>query len=457
MHRIALTRPVCRLVASTIAGSFLVGCGAAPTVAVDHARYAPAEVVEPWQPAAAPADPATESPVDLATLLAFADAHAPRILTARAQVGFAEADLVAARVSIPANPTVAIGAGVRRSGGASGLDLEASVSQQLEVAGQPSARRSAAEAGRTQAEATVNQVRWAVHVEAHRLYAQSLLVAEQRAQVQRFVAFSASLRRIAAQQIEAGETSPLVLLVADAELAQTREALIAIEQRARALDTRLTALVGWPDGRPLRLAGPLPPVRRPPPIPTLLRRMAERHPSVRVRELAVETARRRLALAEREATPDPTVGLAYGREAAPTGGPAADIWLVNLAVPIPVWWSNQDGRARAAAALAVADRQRTGAMIELRAALRRAATALDAAVARVDLYEQSVVPQLEKNLTLLQRAFELGEVDIHRVSQTRQRLLEATRRHVEARVAWHALAAELEGLVGTEIWPEGGE
>jgi len=43
---------------------------------------------------------------------------------------------------------------------------------------------------------------------------------------------------------------------------------------------------------------------------------------------------------------------------------------------------------------------------------------------------------------------------VHQVSQTRERLLTATGQYIDARITYYETAATLEGLVGTELWPE---
>jgi cobalt-zinc-cadmium efflux system outer membrane protein len=181
--------------------------------------------------------------------------------------------------------------------------------------------------------------------------------------------------------------------------------------------------------------------------------MAEHHPSLRRREIAVAAGRAQLELEEREAWPEPTVGLSHGREAAPGSEAGANVWLFNLTLPIPLWRTNQEGRARAEAELTVADREREAVATRLHGELVQAGIGLAAAVERVALYESGIQPRLEENLALLQRAYELGEVDVHQVSQTRERLLTATGQYIDARIAYHETAATLEGLVGTEIWP----
>lgn len=442
---------------TTIAGSIFVGACAparAPNVLPRPGVFAPAAVAQPYVPPGAPVTPSTAAALTLDELLIYSDAHAPTIQVARARVKLAEADLVGADITLPANPQLSFGAGGRAVEGVTGFEFEVAVQQQLEVAGEPKLRRAAAEDRQQLSEATVNEVRWSVHVEVHRLFVAALLVRERLAQAERFVAFARSMRDIAARQVEAGESSPLILLVADADLAQTREAVIAAQQARNALTTRLAALIGWPATTLPEVRGSLPDVRPAPDIDALLALMAEHHPSLRTRELAIVAGQSRLELEDREAWPEPTVGLSYAREAAPGSDAEANIWLFSLALPIPLWQTNQARRARAEAELMIADREREATATQLRSALLRASIALNAAIARVALYETNVVPQLEANLALLQRAYALGEVDVHQVSQTRERLLTATGQYIDARITYHETAATLEGLVGTELWPK---
>ncbi len=431
----------------------LVGCASRPPLETlpQASLHAPAEVVEPYIPSAQEVNPSAAASLSLEELLVFADAHAPVIQTAQARVGLAQASIVEAELAFPANPEVGFGAGGRTVDGATGFDFEVSVEQQLEVAGERGLRVDVAEADRRTAEAVVNEVRWVVHVEAHRLVVDLLLAAERRAQAERFVVFSEFLRDVARRQVDAGE-SPLLLLVADAELAQTREVLLGVAFLDASLRTRLAAIVGWPTETLPPIRAGLPPIRRAPDTDTLLGLMAERHPSLRTRELAVVARQARFDLERREEWPEPTVGLAYAREAAPGDEPEAHMWMLNFSVPIPLWRSNQGGQARAEAALLLADRERAETVRRLRSEIVQTGVALDAAADRVELYATGVVPQLEENLALLQRAYELGEADVLQVSQTRQRLLDASVRYLDARIAYYETATALEGLVGTDLW-----
>lgn len=415
--------------------------------------YAPAEVRATYISPVDLVDPSRASTLTFDQLLVYAYAHSPIVQTARAKVGLADAEVIGAEIALPSNPQLSFGGGGRTLDGATGFEFEVAVRQRIEVAGEPGLRLDAAQDQQRLREAAVSEILWSLQVEVRRLVVGILVVRERLAQAERFVAFAESMRDIASRQVAAGESSPLVLLVADADLAQTRDAVIEARQASKSLEARLAAVIGWPEATLPVVEGTLPQVRSAPDTGALLSLMAKHHPSLRTREIAVLAGRSRLALEERESWPEPTIGFSFGREAAPGPEAEAEVWLFNLSLPIPLWRTNQEGRARAEADLLVADSEREATATRLRGELIQAAIALNAAAERVSLYETGVVPQLEENLVLLQRAYELGEVDVHQVSQTRERLLTATGQYLDARITYQETAATLEGLVGRELWP----
>ena len=196
---------------TTIAGSnYLVACASTHvrTTLPEAGQYAPAGVVQPYVPSGDPVDPPSTTSLTLDELLVFADANSPAIQTARARVGLAEAGVVGAEIVFPANPQLSFGAGGRTIEGATGFEFEVAVQQQIEIAGEPGLRLDAAEDQQRLSEAAVNEVRWSVHVEVHRLFVDILLVRERLEQAERFVAFAQSMRDIAARQVE-GHDRPL--------------------------------------------------------------------------------------------------------------------------------------------------------------------------------------------------------------------------------------------------------
>jgi cobalt-zinc-cadmium efflux system outer membrane protein len=449
-RRAALTIAVCSLALILAAGC------ATPlphTSLTQTSLYAPAELLEPYVPNGQLVEAESATALTLPEALVYADRRAPAILAAEALVGLADAEVVGASPLLPANPALDVDFGGRTIDARTGIDLQIGVSQEFEIAGQRERRAAAARTDRVTAVAQVNEVRWAVHVEVHRVFVALLVAGERRAQATDFVAFSESLRTTAVLRVEAGESAPLILLVADADLARTQETLSRAEESEAALRTTLAALIGWPSEATPPAQGTLPGVRRAPPIKVLMERMATQHPALRTRELAVVAQNAHVVAEDRDAWPSPTLGAGYARESAPGAEADADIWTLSLSVPLPLWRTNQGGRARARAQLAIADQAREATALRLRSEVVRARLMLDASVDRVGFYETTIVPQLQKNLRALQRAYELGEVDLHQVSQTRASLLSATDHYLRARAEYYQACAELEGLVGAELWP----
>lgn len=398
-------------------------------------------------------EPSKTTSLTLEQLLIWADANSPLIQTARARVGLARADVIQAQLLFPSNPQLGLSTGARTTGGVVGLELEAALQQQLEIFGEQAARQDVAKARQLNSERLVDEARWLVHVQAHQLFTELLLAQERAAQASRFVEFSKRMTEVAQRQVQAGDASPLILLIAQADLAQTNEVMITASLRVQATRSRLVALIGWPTQQLPKIDGELAPLRHAPALPKLLELMGRHHPSISARELAIKAQRAQLKLSNLEANPKPTLGLSYARESSGSvNSPASNVFLFNLTVPLPLWRTNQGPRAAAEAQVLVATRERDALVLQMTSSLQQTTQALDAAFERVSLYQTGVVPQLEQNLSLLERAYELGEVDVHQVSQTRQRLLEATSQYLDARITYYQTAAALEGLVGVELW-----
>ena len=129
-----------------------------------------------------------------------------------------------------------------------------------------------------------------------------------------------------------------------------------------------------------------------------------------------------------------------------------------LQIDIPSFALNQAEIARTSSERGVAEARRDAlsSMIEVR--LERLRTAVNAAAERVESYGSDILPRFEENLTMLRRAFELGEIDLLRVSVALERFLTVQQQALEAHVDYFAAVAALEAQVGEEIWAdEGGE
>jgi len=399
------------------------------------------------------------TPVSLEALLAHAERRAPALAVAEAEVDLADRDFGVAEPLFPSNATLQAGFGPRVQSGANGAaDLNAQIQllQPFEIAGQRPLRFDVARAARATRERSLERARWQVHQQIHAGY-RGALAARRRAEITgRLSAFAAQLVDIAHRRVRAGDAAPLIERLAEADAAQAQQSAVAAFQAYRDACLALAEVAGWPAASPPEPIGNLPAPRRAPSLAELTELAQAHNPELLVRRAAVEEAELRVYLAHRDAWPDPQLGFQYGYEGAPSGGIPEHIIMGMLQIDIPSFALNQAEIARTSSERGVAEARRDAlsSMIEVR--LERLRTAVNAAAERVESYGSDILPRFEENLTMLRRAFELGEIDLLRVSVALERFLTVQQQALGAHVDYFAAVAALEAQVGEEIWEDEG-
>jgi cobalt-zinc-cadmium efflux system outer membrane protein len=432
--------------AALVLSSLLAGCASA---AASGRGAAMPEGPAPHLRAAASADshdgfpehtdplpePMAKSEVSLGGILVYADRHSPVLTVARSTRSRAEAARVAASPLLPGNPELTIALGPRMGRAGRGLDVQASLMQQVQIAGERGLRIDAAERMRDLTNAEIEQTRWFVHCDVHAAFHRALVEQQRLRLAERVVAFQREVLRVAERQIAAGEVAPLTLRLAQAEVAQAEQVLVGTEQSFFASRIRLAQLSGWPASRPPVPEGQVDEPREPASDAQLLAVARQRLPSLRAAAAGIQESRARALLADREAWPKPSLGVQYNREGNPTEEGAYDIVMGVVSVPITSFQRNQGERARAHADVTVAEAELDAASGLLEGQIAEARSEVVAAARRTRAYGTEVLPRFEENLTLLKRAFELGEIDILALSTGRERFL---------RIQSDALAAQLD-------------
>lgn len=444
---------MCPSRAATIAVALLFTSGCAAGRPADPVRIAPLPEEAANEPLP---DPARETKVSLRGILAYALRNSPLLRVADAEARRADAELTAADVLLQNNPELAAGIGQRRVSGASGLEYEASISQRLEIAGERGLRRAAAQSARQRARIEIGAIRWTVHREIHTAFHAALVARERLDAARVALAFSKRLADIARKRRDAGDISDLDVQVAETELAQVRQAEIAAAGAYTVARLALAELAGWPAAEPPEPAGNLDPPRAPDSDEALLRLAVTAFPELAIRRARVLEEEARVRLADREAWPEPTIGLTYAQESEPAEADAArqHIGMVTLAVPLPLWNRNAGERARARAELAISKAEEAAVRRVLAPRVRRAAALVRAAAERIEAFGAEILPNMQRNLDLIGRAFELGEIDILEVLVARGRFLDAQRAALDAYEEYYRAIGELEAAVGRELWAD---
>lgn len=400
----------------------------------------------------ATADPARAQDVTLDTILAYADEHSPTLLTGRSARELAVAESIGASVAPVGNPELSIAAGPRFGISGTGLDLDLSLMQPIQISGERGARVRVAQRVRERTEAEIDQLRWAVHCDVHALFHRAIVERERVAVARRVVEFQQSVLRIVEQQIRAGETAPLTLRLAQAEVAQAQQVLVATEQTQYSAQIQLAQSAGWPPATPPRPIGAIDALREPPSLEGLVAIAHAHRPSLLASAARVREAHERIEAEDRAGVPRPSVGVRYSREGNPTSEGAYDILMGVVSLNLPAFQRNQGERARTRAALAVAEAELSAAQQMLAAQLADARSSLASAAARVRVYNSEILPRFEENLSLLRRSFELGEIDLLALSTARERFLRMQSDALTAQLDYFVALAGLERVVGVELW-----
>lgn len=392
--------------------------------------------------------------LSLGELLEYAESHSPFLHVARARALVGPAAIEAASPLLPENPELSVAGGPRFESGNTGYDFEVGIAQRFEIAGERGLRIEAAEKFRDLTDAELAEVRWLIHQRIHSLFREASVAKARRAAAEQLLQFTERLLSIAQRRLAAGDISPLPVRVAEGQLAQARQAHIAAHSEYRTVRLTLAEVSGWPPGSlPTPIDG-LPDALEAPPQVPLLRTALQNDPRLRVLRATVEQRSAEHLLEKRLAWPKPELGLAYVREAAPelAGDPIGHVAMFSVGIPLPFWQRNQAGRAKAQTDLSIAKAREAAALGSLEVELARAAERVTAGARRVAAYGTEILPSFESNLRLLQRSFELGEIDLLGVLVAQERFLQVQQDALSAYDDYYRAVAELELILGTEIW-----
>jgi cobalt-zinc-cadmium efflux system outer membrane protein len=396
------------------------------------------------------AEPATARDVELRELLSHAERHAPRLELARSERGRAEAARAEASAWLHEDPTLTVAAGPRFAGEhASALDIQASLGQPIEIAGERGLRRTLATRVEEHAVAELASARAALGLDVRLTYQAGRVARARLDLATQVVGFTERTLQVARRRLAAGDATRIDVLVAESGSARARAALLETERALAEARTELAVLTGWPLREPPQVPSGLEPPETPPNLSEALAKALAAHPELRAQHAAVAEARARLALADRQALPAPTFGVSFSREGS-VGSPANTILLGSIALPIPLWTGNREARARDRAEAEISSREEALAARGLEAAVIRAHGALTSAAARAVLLDGAASAALDASLTLLERGFEHGELSALEVAAAEEQLAAVQLDALDARADYHRARAELDYLGGGE-------
>lgn len=410
-----------------------------------------------------PASPHRATQDTVALTLAEAQRRAlaqnPAFLAERQEFDIARGQLTQARV-YNFNPELEFEAPGAGSSGALG-EYEATLSQEVEWAGQRGLRIRAARIGLDRAEAGVRDAARQTLAEVSTAFYDAL-AADQRLAVARDV-LGLNERLLTATRIQAreGEISTMDANLAEIEVGRARARVLTAEREAVGARLELQRLAGILPDRPIRLQDEVPIAPAPAVLDqdTLVALALARRPDLAARVRTVDQYEALTRLARREAIPNVKVGVFAEREeavgAGARGGAAEDPGLrsprvgLGVSLPIPIFDRNQGIVAERAAQAEQARLARQATELAVRTQVTDALRSYRAASEEARVFERDVLEPARANQRLLETAFRAGKVGLPTLLLLRNQLLDAELGYWEAWLAERRALVDLEAATAT--------
>lgn len=421
------------------------------------AAHGLADAQAPVGPVVPQAPPASQAPLTLSETLRLAELASPAVKLRQAQLAAAEGAQQQASTWLASNPELSVERSrtqtrlmpppdERSSGWAIAL------AQSVEIGGQQARRREAAAAALEALRAEIADARRQARSDAA-LRFHAVLTAQRRVQIeQRAVELFDSTAQAVSKRRAAGEDTRLDANVALVEAERARNALALARELWLDARAELASALQLPPASLPEVSGDLGGIGEA--LPYGLEQLTESalaSPKLRALAAREQAARSRLELERASRLPDLIVGASIGRE-----GPTAArdrVTMLSLSMPLPLFKRNQAGIGQAITDLSTAEIERTTAVRDQQAQLRRLWSRLTSQRERIQRIQRALLPASADNQQLALKSRQAGQIGLLDQLLISRQTLDAERELNDALAEFNSTRIELEGAAN---WPQEG-
>lgn len=364
----------------------------------------------------------------------LAEQNSTMLKAARASVTAAEGPFVDARSLLWNNPEISGEVSRRRlspadAGSPTVREWGAGISQAFEIAGQQGHRRDSARKELLAAQLLAEDARRELRAEVERRFVQ-VLAQQSQVQIERdSLSLVESTAGFADRRVAAGEDSRLEGNVARIEAGRVRSQLAVLQEQLRQSRLELAELLQWPPESLPEATGDLEAPNEAGTLEHLLAMAAGRE-RLKALQAKEDATRSRVALELAARYPDVTIGAGVAREG--TEEFRERVAMLTVSVPLPLFRRNAGGVAQARAELTRAQSERQAGERDAQATVRALWHRQRNLVSRLKALRESVIPTLEENQRLSQKALREGEISLTQQVLVNRQLLDGRRDLLEA-------------------------
>ncbi len=252
----------------------------------------------------------------------------------------------------------------------------------------------------------------------------------------------AALVDVARRRVEMGEARPMELSRLEIEAARVNLTLSGAREQVRSRKNVLNLWLGSALSRDYRVEADLSDLPDLPQISRAVEAALSGNPGVKSAEGRLRAATARLGAERGARVPEIEVGGFYEVEldSRNFGG--------TLELSVPLWNWNSGGIARAEAAETTARHNRDMKLMEIEAATRESHAAAVSAYERAHGFRDVILPKAVEVADAMERTYQIGEVDVMNVLDTRRRLIELESELLEAYLRSQLAYLQLATLMG---------
>lgn len=364
----------------------------------------------------------------------------PEIQSLEAAVEAAQGVLGADRRILRNNPVVDGAVGPRNGADDDTLDWSVGVTQELEIAGQRGDRIALREAELLAARARLEARAVALAAEVRQAFGAALAARERQQLAGEATRLAQEALAAANERLEAGAGTRLEVNTARVELGRAMRERGVAEQQQAAAENNLALLLAVGADTGLQLTGNL--GGQLTGSAAALREQAKQRMDLIAAELQLDAAKAAAKLAAAEAFPDIAVGASYRQEEGDR------IVQGTLAVPLPIFDRNQEGRAVATAQVRQAAAELAALQRRVEAELQLALSRYETARATVDAFGNDAVQALEQNLEMVNEAYRAGKIDFLQLLLVRRETLASQQAWIDAQEDLDRAEAEVLRVLG---------
>lgn len=323
------------------------------------------------------------------------------------------------------------------------------LAQPIELGGKRAARVSAAKLSRAQATVDLQARRAKVRADVTEAFF-ALAIAQERVRLaQASCDLSARVVEAVVKRVQAGKVSPVEETRAKVAQSSTRLELVQAQGDARVAQQRLSSLLGKSTSSPLSVDWQAAVQAAEQFTATFVNAQVPRlsdAPVLKQARLEVDRRRALTDLEQARRMPDVTVTLGSKR-AQELGRNQA---IIGLAMPLPVWDTNQGNVLQALRLQDKAQAELAAAQVQVETRWSELSERVQAARAEVQTLQHDVLPGAESAWQAAVTGFELGKFSFLDMLDAQRTLFQARAQYLRALGDLHRTAADIDRLLGSD-------